>query len=113
MEIHISPPLKVSSKDPLNEIITTANLSNLNILSEEIKNKGIEMSELYTSLYCIENSLRVFIDKIFMESFGEDYFEKATIPNDVKKALSFAKKKNRNINGYHYVVIKIFIILIL
>lgn len=93
MEIHISPSLKISSEDPLNEIITTANLSKLNILSEEIKNKGIEMSELYASLYCIENSLRVFIDKIFMESFGEDYFEKATIPNDVKNGIIIRKKE--------------------
>lgn len=35
MEMHISPSLKVSSKDSLNEIIATANLSNLDILSED------------------------------------------------------------------------------
>lgn len=39
MEIYIYPSLKISSEDPLNEIITTANLSKLNVLSEEIKNR--------------------------------------------------------------------------
>lgn len=35
MEMHISPSLKVSSKDSLNEIIATANFNNLDILSED------------------------------------------------------------------------------
>lgn len=49
MKINISPSLKIGHNDVLNEIIATANLSKLDILSDEIKQKGKEMSELYVT----------------------------------------------------------------
>lgn len=36
----------------------------LTYFPDEIKTKGVEMSEVYLYLYCIENSLRIFIDEI-------------------------------------------------
>lgn len=44
------------------------------ILPEDIKIKGYHMAEAYTYLYSVENSLRLFIEKICKEVYGENYF---------------------------------------
>lgn len=91
-EVNISPMLDEDNKEILADIIDTINVSHLNILSDEIKTKGVEMSELYAVLYCIENSLRNVIDKILTESFGVNYFDNIVVPKDVKKGIETRKK---------------------
>ncbi len=45
------------------------------ILNDELIQKGKSMSEVYLYLYCIENSLRIFIEKTLMGKYGDRYFE--------------------------------------
>jgi len=64
----------------------------LNILPPEIKKKGKEMAKVYHMLYCIENSLRIFIDQKFTERWkGVDYISKITVPISIKKSIQSRK----------------------
>ena len=93
MEINISPNLHIGgNSDVLNEVIESVNQTKLDILSDDIKQKGKEMSELYVTLYCIENSLRNFIDKTLSEILGENYFSQLTVPSDISKGIATRKK---------------------
>jgi hypothetical protein len=60
-------------------------------MPDEIKEKGKEMTEVYLYLYCIENTIRTFIEEIGKSKIGDDYFEKINIPNNVKKNIQLRK----------------------
>lgn len=93
MEVNISPDLNIGQSDILREITTATDHTNLSILSDDIKQKGKDMSELYVTLYCIENLLRNFIDSILSNALGEMYFSKITVPSDVAKGIAVRKKE--------------------
>lgn len=61
----------------IQEISEKINYGKINLLPDDIKTKGVEMSEVYLYLYCIENSLRIFIEQIIQS-------EMITIPKKVK-----------------------------
>lgn len=63
----------------------------LNILPDEVRKKGKEMTGVYYVLYCIENSLRIFIENKFKEKFGDKYFEKIALPASIKKSIQIRK----------------------
>lgn len=63
----------------------------LNILPDEVKKKGREMTGVYYVLYCIENSLRIFIDKKFKEKIGVNYAEKIVVSASIKKSIQLRK----------------------
>ena len=52
------------------------------ILPEDVKIKGYHMAEVYTYLYSVENSLRLFIEKVCKEKYGESYFSQITVINN-------------------------------
>jgi hypothetical protein len=59
----------------LNKTISSISGETLSkILNSDLIQKGKSMSEVYLYLYCIENSMRVFIEKILKEKYGDDYF---------------------------------------
>lgn len=61
----------------------------------DIKN-SYKMSELYVILHCYENSVRRFIEKIFVEKFGEGWWEKVSNTpqrNEVNQRIDKEKKK--------------------
>ena len=94
MEISISPYLKTEvNKDVLNEIIEFVDRAKLDFLSEDIKQKGKEMSDLYVTFYCLENMLRNFIDKTLSDILGDDYFSKIQISKDVEAGIARRKKE--------------------
>ena len=93
MEVNISPDLNIGQSDILREITTATDHTNLSILSDDIKQKGKDMSELYVTLYCIENLLRNFIDSILSNALGDMYFSKITVPSDVAKGIAVRKKE--------------------
>lgn len=66
------------------------------ILPEDIREKGLYMSEIYTYLYLVENSLRLFIETVAIEKFGEEYFNELTIPNALRNTISTRKEKEQN-----------------
>lgn len=66
------------------------------ILPEDIREKGLYMSEIYTYLYLVENSLRVFIENVAIETFGEEYIKKLTISKSLRDTISRRKEKEQN-----------------
>lgn len=58
------------------------------ILPQDIKEKGYYMAEVYTYLYAVENSLRLFIEEICKEKYGEEYFDKIVVPKALQNTLS-------------------------
>ena len=53
-----------SIADAIADIVQQVDYGNLNLLPNDIQNKGREMSDVYLYLYCIENSIRIFIAEI-------------------------------------------------
>jgi hypothetical protein len=84
--------------DDLDEIKNSVSATSLLHLPDDIKQKGKEMAEVYTYLYCVENSLRLFIDKVLTMELGVNYFSVITVPSNVKKSIQVRKDlevKNR------------------
>src|SRR5690606_36951036 len=74
--------------DSIEEIQQNVNFGHLNLLPKDIQDKGKEMSEVYLYLYCIENSLRIFIEEI-MKS------ESVIIPKKVQETIDKLKKSEQ------------------
>lgn len=66
------------------------------ILPEDIKIKGYHMAEVYTYLYSVENSLRLFIEKICKEAYGETYFTKINVPRALQNTINNRKENAEN-----------------
>lgn len=50
--------------DAIADIVQQVDFGTLNLLPQDIQDKGRQMSDVYLYLYCIENSLRIFIEAI-------------------------------------------------
>lgn len=50
--------------DAIEDIVQQVDFGNTTLLSSDILERGREMSEVYLYLYCIENSIRVFITEV-------------------------------------------------
>ena len=73
-------------------------------LTEDIRQKGKEMSECYFYLYCVENTLRLFIEDIATKNFGDNYFESLEVRKSIQDNLKMRKadelaKKWKRIRG--------------
>lgn len=79
--------------DSIQEIEQQVNFGHLNLLPSDIQEKGREMSEVYLYLYCIENSIRIFIEEI-MKS------ETVSIPKKVLDTIDKLKKVRKKVNIY-------------
>lgn len=69
------------------------------LLPEDIRTKGYQMAEAYTYLYSVENSLRLFIEKVAKEKYGENYFSNLTIPRNLQRTIS-ERQKNDDSNKW-------------
>lgn len=58
------------------------------LVPEDIRVKGYQMAEAYTYLYSVENSLRLFIEKVAKGKYGEEYFSKLSIPSKLQRTIS-------------------------
>lgn len=67
------------------------------LLPEDIRTKGYQMAEAYTYLYSVENSLRLFIEKVAKETYGENYFSQLTIPRNLQRTI-LERQKNDDSN---------------
>ena len=65
------------------------------IIPLDIKNKGREMTEVYLFLYCVENSLRLFIEKVAMDKLGDDYFNHLHIKKSIHDKISIRKREEK------------------
>lgn len=70
--------------DTIVDIAQQVDSGRLTLLPQDIQNKGREMADVYLYLYCIENSLRIFIDEIMKN-------ENVTLPAKVKDTISKMK----------------------
>lgn len=65
---------------------------NEEIFPEDIKKRGKEMADVYIYLYCVENALRLFLEKISKENYGDDYFPSLNTNRDIDKNLAIRKR---------------------
>jgi len=65
------------------------------ILPEDIKRKGKEMAEVYLYLYSVENSLRLFIEKVAKDEFGDSYFSQLRLNTGISRSIN--NRKNEEI----------------
>ncbi|GAA0061714.1 Swt1 family HEPN domain-containing protein [Clostridium sp. CTA-1] len=82
-----------------NQIKNTSNQILKRILPDDIVIKGQEMSEVYTYLYSVENSLRMFIELVSKEKYGQDYFNKLVITTALRNTIS-KRKENATSNKW-------------
>lgn len=79
-------------------------------LNSDIISKGGKMAEAYITLYCLENHIRDYIDNIFKNNFGEEYFKEISIPNKIRFGIECRKSEEqskkwlplRDDNGLYY-----------
>lgn len=101
-EIEIGPILdnisaNQSLEDDLEQIANNQSYTIVQSLPQDIKYKGKEMSEVYSYLYCIENTLRLFIEQIGKNNFGNAFFENLTISSSVRKKIEQRREEeNKN-----------------
>ncbi len=74
--------------DAIADIVQQVDYGQLNLLPRDIQEKGREMSDVYLYLYCIENSLRIFILEVMKG--GE-----ATIPKKVQETIERLKASEK------------------
>jgi len=71
--------------DAIADIVQQVDFGKLNLLPQDIQDKGREMSDVYLYLYCIENSLRIFIAEIMKR-------ETVIMPTKVQAAITKMKE---------------------
>lgn len=67
--------------------------------SPRVWHDAINMSSVYTALYCIENTIRNFIVERMSEHYGIDWWENK-VPKKIKDAVVNLKKQEEK-NKYH------------
>lgn len=61
------------------------------VLPPDIKQKGKDMASVYSYLYCVENSLRLFVEDTAKSKFGEHYLKKLVLNREMMKKISTRK----------------------
>ena len=69
------------------------------LLPEDIRTKGYQMAEAYTYLYSVENSLRLFIEKVAKEKYGDSYFSQLKITRNLQRTIA-ERQKNDDANKW-------------
>lgn len=80
----------------LDEIINNEISKVSSYLEIDIKNKGMEMSQIYMYLYCLENTIRAFIHKKLTILYGDTYLSKIKISASIQRKVQERKNKERN-----------------
>ena len=99
MDVEFSPLIAESYTEEtligdLEDITKTISQEIINqILPDDIKQKGRDMAEVYLYLYCVENSLRLFIEKVAKDEWGEDYFSRINLNRDILSSISQRKQR--------------------
>lgn len=98
IELDFVPIIEESNEESLTRQIdetvkSLSKLGSIDILPEEIILKGKEMAEVYLYLYCVENSLRLFIKQIAEKNYGRNFFDSLKISRDIKSNINNRKKQ--------------------
>jgi hypothetical protein len=79
-----------------NNVYMISNKVTSELLPADIRIKGYKMAEAYTYLYSVENSLRLFIEKVSIEEHGEEYFSKLNITRSLKDTIANRMEKAKS-----------------
>jgi hypothetical protein len=82
-----------SLNEDLEKISQNESYALIQNLPDDIKEKGTKMSEVYGYLYCIENTLRLFIEKIGVQNHGVDYLNQLSISGVVRRKIAQRKEE--------------------
>jgi len=101
MEISLTPSLEATSLE--RSLISDIEVSpkrllkgiSQEILPKDIIEKGKEMADVYVYLYCVENAMRLFIEKVARNAYGDDFFDRLKISKDPNKKLKSRKEDER------------------
>jgi hypothetical protein len=74
--------------DAIADIVRQVDFETLNLLPQDIQDKGRQMSDVYLYLYCIENSLRIFIAEIMKTNT-------ISIPTKVQETINKMKESEK------------------
>lgn len=74
--------------DAIADIVQQVEFGQLNLLPQDIQDNGRKMSDVYLYLYCIENSLRIFIGEIMK-------IANVTIPIKVQETINKMKQSEQ------------------
>lgn len=89
------PSLDDNPSDAKDIVLGSLKTEKLNVLGKDLIEKGKRMSNAYIIIFCLENLIRSFIDRILTEKVGEDYETRNTISNKIlKKALTRKKEED-------------------
>lgn len=69
------------------------------LLPSELVEKGKRMAEVYIYIYCVENTLRLFIEKVANEAYGESYMDCLKGNKTIKSRIE-ERKKQESINTW-------------
>jgi len=98
LRIWVYPKVMPSIEDPLSsqvsEIISESKSDFFKNTIGLLKINGKEMAEVYLAMYYIERSLRNFIDKIFIKTYGDTYQLSDHISATVKNSITSRKQKD-------------------
>lgn len=67
------------------------------IIPDDVKEKAKHMSEVYVYLYCVENALRSFIEKISLENYSDDYLKYLKLNSEMRKKIEYRKKSKEKL----------------
>ncbi len=86
--------------DKIEKLIESEIASKVKYLDEDVRDKGIEMSKVYYYLYCLENSIREFIDYRSKLKYGKNYSGHIFISRSIKKKI---EQRTENEAKYKYI----------
>lgn len=99
MDVEFSPMISKSKTrqmlvENLDDITLTLSQEIISqILPSDVRQKGKDMAEVYLYLYCVENSLRLFVEKVAREKYGNHYFDKLKLNSSIRKKVSNRKQQ--------------------
>jgi len=65
---------------------------------QDLAKKGNEMMNSYYNLFILENFLRIFIEKVAQNKYGDDYWNKISIKRKIQEEIDFRKKEEKKHN---------------
>jgi hypothetical protein len=105
LHVELSPSLdsedleRHSLESDLNEFSNSVGATENFYVPEDVLAKGKEMMNVYLYLYAIENYLRLFIERICLKAYGQDYFSKLTLTKNIRDTIN-GRKRNEEINRW-------------
>jgi hypothetical protein len=105
MDIEISPDLdnelteENTLEDDLKEFTRSFGDTVAFQIPGDILTKGKEMAEVYLYLYVIENYIRLFIEQVCINAYGQSYFSQLTLTKSVKNTIK-GRKRNEEKNKW-------------